>query len=72
MSHHSDRLGELIAKDPAVEAVCHPSRIKALFSSTKKRARFAGWTLLFYALWHRRNIRNLPADGDTFECLAAR
>ena len=72
MSHHSDRLGELIAKDPAVEAVCDPSRIKALYSSTKKRARFAGWTLLFYALWHRRNIRNLPADGDTFECLAAR
>jgi asparagine synthase (glutamine-hydrolysing) len=71
MGRHSDRLGELVAKDPAVAAVCHPSRIKALYSSTKKRARFAGWALLFYALWHRRNIRNLPADGDTFECLSS-
>ena len=71
MGRHSDRLGELVAKDPAVAAVCHPSRIKALYLSTKKRARFAGWALLFYALWHRRNIRNLPADGDTFECLSS-
>jgi asparagine synthase (glutamine-hydrolysing) len=71
MGRHGDRLGELVARDPAVEAVCHPSRIKALYTSTKKRARFAAWTLLFYALWHRRNIRNLPADGDTFECLAS-
>lgn len=71
MERHSSRLAELIAKDPAVAAICHPSRIKGLYTSTKKRAQFAAWTLLFYALWHRRNIRNLIVDGDTFECLSS-
>ena len=71
MGRHGNRLGELVAKDPAVSAVCHPSRVKTLYTSAKKRARFAAWALLFYALWHRRNIRNLPAEGDTFECLAS-
>ena len=71
MGRHGDRLGELVAKDPAVSAVCHPSRVKSLYTSTKKRARFAAWALLFYALWHRRNIRNLPPEGDTFECLTS-
>ena len=71
MGRHGDRLGELVAKDPAVAAVCHPTRVKALYTSTKKRARFAAWALLFYALWHRQNIRNRPPEGDTFECLSS-
>ncbi len=28
-------------------------------------------TLLFYALWHRRHIDGVPADGDVFETLVA-
>jgi asparagine synthase (glutamine-hydrolysing) len=38
----------------------------------KKRAGFACWTLLFYALWHRHHIERLKATGDAFATLAAR
>lgn len=66
------RLGPLVAADPGVAAVCAPERVKGLFASQAKGELEAAWRLLFYALWHRRHIRGLPADGNVFDCLAQR
>jgi asparagine synthase (glutamine-hydrolysing) len=67
------RLGDLVAASPAVAEIARPDRVAALFrNASGRREGFAAWTLLFYALWHRRHIeRALPA-GDVFETLAAR
>jgi asparagine synthase (glutamine-hydrolysing) len=64
-------LGPLVAAAPGVAEICHPDRVRALFVAGGKRAGFAAWTLLFYALWHRRHVLGLGPDGDVFETLAA-
>src|SRR3546814_11871478 len=43
-------LGPLVAADPAVEEIAHPERVRELFAADGKRAGFAAWILLFYAL----------------------
>ncbi len=66
------RLGPLVAADPAIAEIAAPDRVVALFrAAAGRREGFAAWTLLFYALWHRRHIRGLLPDGDTFDTLAA-
>jgi asparagine synthase (glutamine-hydrolysing) len=37
-----------------------------------KHQAFAAWTLLFYALWHRRHVRGMLPAGDVFETLSQR
>jgi asparagine synthase (glutamine-hydrolysing) len=65
-------LGELVAKNPLVEEVAEPAKVRALFDSAdEKRAGFAAWVLLFTALWHRRHILNLADAGDVFSTLRA-
>jgi asparagine synthase (glutamine-hydrolysing) len=64
-------LGPLVAASPAIAEVCHPDRVVALYKSNKKRARLAGWVLLFYVLWHRRHIEQREPDGDVFDVLSA-
>jgi asparagine synthase (glutamine-hydrolysing) len=64
------RLGSLVADQPGVSEVCRPGTIESLFSATGKRAGQAQWTLLFYALWHRRHILGRDPGGDVFETLA--
>ena len=64
-------LGPLVAASPAIVEACQPDRVIALYKSTKKRARLAGWMLLFYALWHRRHIQGRQPDGDVFDVLSA-
>ena len=64
-------VGPLVAASPAIAEACHPDRVIALYKSTKKRARLAGWVLLFYALWHRRHIEQRPPEGDVFDVLSA-
>lgn len=71
ISQAADRLGGLVAADPAVTTLCVPERVKAVFASTGKREMEAAWRLLFYALWHRRHIRGLMPEGDVFDCLSA-
>ncbi|MCE2509996.1 MAG: asparagine synthase (glutamine-hydrolyzing) [Alphaproteobacteria bacterium] len=62
-------LGPLVARQPAVEAICMPGSVEALFRSPGKRAGFAAWLLLFYALWHRHHLEGRPSTGDVFETL---
>jgi asparagine synthase (glutamine-hydrolysing) len=64
-------LGPLVANQPAVAALCRPDRVTALFAAGGKRQGFAAWTLLFYALWHRRHVLGKGGDGDVFELLEA-
>jgi asparagine synthase (glutamine-hydrolysing) len=65
------RLGPLVAAQPGIAEFADPAAVAKLFRDPRKHAGFAAWTLLFYALWHRRHVRGLPADGDVFHCLAA-
>ncbi len=63
-------LGSLVAKQPAIDEICEPDRVEALFRERGKRAALAAWTLLFYALWYRANITGVSPSGDVFETLA--
>jgi asparagine synthase (glutamine-hydrolysing) len=64
------RLGPLVARAPGVLEIAEPASVERLFQSKGKHERFAAWTLLFYALWHRAHILGKPADGDIFHCLS--
>ena len=63
-------VGALVARSPAIEEIAHPDIVKRVFSADNKRAGFAAWTLLFYALWHRHHVDGIAPDGDVFEVLA--
>ena len=65
-------VGDLVAREPGVERLCKPDAVRALFTSTKRRAGLASWVLLFYALWHRHHALGLPLEGDAIAALAAR
>ncbi|WP_439817574.1 asparagine synthase (glutamine-hydrolyzing) [Zavarzinia sp. CC-PAN008] len=69
------RLGPLVARHPAIAALCLPERVEALFhprgqKAGGKRAGQAAWTLLFFALWHRIHIERQRVEGDVFDILA--
>jgi asparagine synthase (glutamine-hydrolysing) len=44
--------------------------VERLFASSAEKRANAAWVLLFFALWHRRNILGLEPQGDVFETLA--
>ncbi|MBY0335504.1 MAG: asparagine synthase (glutamine-hydrolyzing) [Acetobacteraceae bacterium] len=63
----ADRLGPLVARQAGIAELCKPGRVEALFRHAgDKRAGHAAWSLLFYALWHRRHVEGRPAEGDVF------
>ena len=69
----AQRLAPLLAADEAVAELVPPGAVAALLRAPLgKHQAFAAWTLLVYALWHRRHVRGLRADGDVFETLGAR
>ena len=63
-------LGPLVAAQPGIETIARPDQVASLYQKGGKRQGFAAWTLLFYALWHRRHILGAPPQGDVFETLA--
>ncbi len=65
------RLGPLVAAAPGVAEIARPADVRRLFAATGKRAGFACWALLFYALWHRANILGRAPQGDVFDTLSA-
>lgn len=65
-------LGPLIARQPCIEELCRPGKVERLFAAPDRKTGFAAWTLLYYALWHRRHILGKLPEGDVFETLAAR
>jgi asparagine synthase (glutamine-hydrolysing) len=63
-----EKLGTLVAMSPALAGWTRPEKVRRLFSeAARKRAGFAAWTLLFYALWHRRHIDGLDLKGLTVD-----
>jgi asparagine synthase (glutamine-hydrolysing) len=70
ISRQGRRLGPLVADQPGVAEACRPGTVEGLFRATGKRADQAQWTLLFYALWHRRHMLGRNPVGDVFETLA--
>ncbi len=72
IAEEGERLGPLVAAQPGVEEIANPDAVRKLFANPGKRGGFAAWTLLFYALWHRRHIQGLPSSGNVFDSLATR
>ncbi|MSP67925.1 MAG: asparagine synthase (glutamine-hydrolyzing) [Alphaproteobacteria bacterium] len=71
IARKGEAIGPLVARQPGIREICDASAVTALFRHGGKRHGFAAWTLLFYALWHRRHILGLAPAGDAFESLAA-
>jgi asparagine synthase (glutamine-hydrolysing) len=70
IARRSAPLGVLVARQPGLREICLPDAVEALFRDPRGRhERFAAWTLLFYALWHRLHIERLPAGPDVFATL---
>ena len=71
IAHRAKALGPLVAKTPAVREICDPDAVERVFAAAdQRRAGRAAWTLLFYALWHRRHIERVLLPPDTFAALA--
>jgi asparagine synthase (glutamine-hydrolysing) len=64
------RLGPLVAKQESIKAVARPDAVEALFKDGAKKHPRPVFTLLFYALWHRRHIEGASGGGGVFEALA--
>jgi asparagine synthase (glutamine-hydrolysing) len=71
MAAEGARLGPLVARQQGVAELCRPGSVEALFGMLDRKNGGAAWTLLFYALWHRRHIIGLHGVGDVFSTLAA-
>ena len=57
IGRRAGEIGPLVARSAAVREICQPDAVERLFAATgNKRAARAAWSLLFYALWHRRHI----------------
>jgi len=65
------KIGPLVARSEAVRALCDLDGVERVFAAAaQKRAGRAAWTLLFYALWHRRHIEGRELPPDTAAALA--
>lgn len=65
------RIGDLVAAQDSIQAVCKPDAVRDLFAVPIGRPGKAAWTLLFYALWHKIHIEGVAPDGDVFDVLSA-
>ncbi len=71
IARHGAKLGPLVAAQPGIDEICRPGAVAPQFGAHGKRAGYAAWTLLFYALWHRRHARGLESAGDVFDTLSS-
>ncbi|MDJ0949357.1 MAG: asparagine synthase (glutamine-hydrolyzing) [Alphaproteobacteria bacterium] len=65
----AETLGPLVAAQPGVAEIARRDAVIELFQTAGKRTGFAAWTLLFYALWHRRHVQGRMPEGDVFDVL---
>jgi asparagine synthase (glutamine-hydrolysing) len=65
------RLGPLVARQPGIAELCKPGAVEHLYTHMNAKNGGAAWTLLFYALWHRRHMLGLAPTGDVFACLGS-
>lgn len=69
IARRGDRLGPLVAATPGIQRIARPDAVVNLFRLGGRKAGFATWVLLFYALWHRRHVLGLAPEGDIFAAL---
>ncbi len=68
----ADKLAPMVARQEALQEICHTDRISGVFSDGSKRAGFAAWVLLFYALWHKHHVEGFSIrDATIYEALNA-
>jgi asparagine synthase (glutamine-hydrolysing) len=73
IAHRAGDIGPLVASSEAVRELCDPDGVRRIFAAAgHKRPGRAAWTLLFYALWHRRHIEGRDVLPDAFAALAER
>jgi asparagine synthase (glutamine-hydrolysing) len=73
IARRAGEIGPLVAAAPAVQEICRPEAVERIFAAAEgRRAGRAAWTLLFYALWHRRHIERRPLPPDTAAALVDR
>jgi asparagine synthase (glutamine-hydrolysing) len=60
---------KLVAAQPGIREMFRREDVAAAFGDLKKRHQ-AGWSLLFYALWHSHHVLEIPADGTIEDVLA--
>ena len=73
IAQRSATIGPLVAASEGVRALCEPEGVRRVFAAAGQRhAGRAAWTLLFYALWHRRHIEGVALPPDTVAALAER
>ena len=70
MADQAARLGGLVAAQPGVAELIPPERVRAAFDAAGASPQPA-WSLLFYALWHSRQVLGVDPSGDIGEVLAA-
>lgn len=72
MAAKGDQLGPLVANSQAVSEICEPDKVRSLFNNmANKQQGQAAWSLLFYALWHRRHIEGIVPEGGILEVLSS-
>ena len=64
-------LGPLVARQEGIAEICEPRNVESLFRNVTARSGHAAWTMLFYALWHRRHMLGHMPAGDVFETLSS-
>jgi asparagine synthase (glutamine-hydrolysing) len=66
-------LAKAIAQSAGVAQICVPDQVRRMFESFGDRGGkhegIACWVLMFYALWHRIHIEQIPSGMDTVEAL---
>lgn len=62
-------VGALVARQPCIEEVFRPEAVRDFFQSFHPRQARAAWTILFYAVWHKRHIEGAEPVGDAFDFL---
>jgi asparagine synthase (glutamine-hydrolysing) len=71
IAKRADRIAPLVAASEGVRELCHTDGVRRAFAAAgHRRPGRAAWTLLFYALWHRRHIEGRDLPPDTVEALA--
>jgi len=74
IAHEGKRLGPLMAAQPGIIEACDPGAVANLFNGlgegSDKRLGQAAWTLLYFALWHRRHILGAEPLGEVFGTLS--
>ncbi|HVH73822.1 MAG TPA: asparagine synthase (glutamine-hydrolyzing) [Stellaceae bacterium] len=71
IARRAKQIAPFVAGSPAIAEFCEPAAVASLFAAAdQRRAGRAAWTLLFYALWHRRHIEGESMPPDPLLALA--